>query len=358
MVSNKRSCVMKISDINRVAGTNPRADLSDAVVRDYASAMRLGDVFPPVSAITDGCEYWLVDGFHRVAALEYNGQDSVVVVYASGTVADAMWESCAANKAHGLHRSNADKRRAVERALLNPRGARLSDRQIGRYCSVHHDTVGRIRRELVASGGIAQMSLRDVVRNGKSYSQAIEGVAASNRSRRGSERPGAASKADVQPIRDSSDAGEHARDTPTLCRSVTSWPTPAKVQPDTREGQASVHAPTRKEAAVTADPHAVQVVGTETNARRQPKQRVRSVALESLESLLHTLINRTGDVVAVVGRWDHTEISELVGELRRVSARLLQALDGIDDGPVVSRPVFKPVSTPVQREPPQRPNAI
>lgn len=352
MVSNRRSCVMKISDINRAAGTNPRADVNDAVVREYASAMRLGDAFPPVTAITDGDEYWLVDGFHRVAALEYNGHDSVVVVYAFGTLDDAMWESCAANKAHGFHRSNADKRRAVERALLNPRGARLSDRQIGRYCSVHHDTVGRIRRELVASGGIVQMSLRDVVRNGKSYTQAIEGVAASNRSRRSPVSLGVSCMADVQPIGGDPDVPNQAEAAQVPSHNVKASPPPSEVQSAGSDRQAFDRAPTTNGAALGADQLGGQAVAGDATKRRDPRPNLRLMALESLAKLVKMLNERTGDVVAVADKLDHTDIPLLVDELRRVSARLLQALDRLEEGSLVST-----VSAPLQRDPP-RPSAM
>jgi hypothetical protein len=44
-----------------------------AVVRDYAAAMKQqldeGDLrFPPVVLFTDGQNYWLGDGFHRILA--------------------------------------------------------------------------------------------------------------------------------------------------------------------------------------------------------------------------------------------------------------------------------------------------
>jgi len=47
-----------------------------------------------------------------------------------------------------LRRTQADKRRAVERLLADPEWARWSDRKVAEIAKVDHKTVGKIRREL------------------------------------------------------------------------------------------------------------------------------------------------------------------------------------------------------------------
>lgn len=59
---------VKLASIRLDGGTQPRAELREDVIEDYAEAMRAGAVFPPVVVYFDGEAYWLADGFHRVKA--------------------------------------------------------------------------------------------------------------------------------------------------------------------------------------------------------------------------------------------------------------------------------------------------
>ncbi|RMD90366.1 MAG: streptomycin biosynthesis regulator, partial [Alphaproteobacteria bacterium] len=61
--------------------------------------------------------------------------------------------ACGANSSHGLRRTNADKRRAVETLLRDEEWSQWGDRKIARKCAVHHSFVAKIRREL--TGAIA-----------------------------------------------------------------------------------------------------------------------------------------------------------------------------------------------------------
>ena len=65
-----------------------------------------------------------------------------------GSSRDAVLHGIGSNAAHGLRRTQADKRRAVERLLKDPEWARWSDRKIAEVAKVDHKTVGTIRREL------------------------------------------------------------------------------------------------------------------------------------------------------------------------------------------------------------------
>src|SRR5690606_10483672 len=83
----------------------------------------------------------------------------------------AVLFSVGANAKHGLQRTNEDKRRAVTTLLIDPEWQKWSDREIARRTGVHHDTVGTYRRELEASGGIRQITQREVMRGGTTYTQ-------------------------------------------------------------------------------------------------------------------------------------------------------------------------------------------
>jgi hypothetical protein len=177
--------LMDIASLTQTPELQGRVGLNNDVVQEYAERMAEGCVFPPVLVFADGNgTAWLVDGYHRTAACERLGRDNVLAEVRTGTHDDALWASCSANKCHGLRRSNADKRRAVERALVHPRSVRLSDRQIGQYCGVHHHTVGRIRRELECEGSVQKVASREVIRGHTRYRQSITGIVDANARRR------------------------------------------------------------------------------------------------------------------------------------------------------------------------------
>jgi len=139
-----------------------RAAMDESVVADYFDAIRQEGrwPFPPIEIVSQ----FLVDGFHRIKAVRR-------VIAAADTSADlrkalqnipckrlavdlaiddvpdlALQHALAANQTHGLRRSNADKRRAVELAL--DRWPSKSDREIATMTGTSHPFVGRVRGEL------------------------------------------------------------------------------------------------------------------------------------------------------------------------------------------------------------------
>ncbi|MDR0609780.1 MAG: hypothetical protein LBG58_06700 [Planctomycetaceae bacterium] len=86
--------------------------------------------------------------------------DAIPVKLELGTLNDVRWASLGVNKDHGLRRTNSDKRNAIVNALKPPKGAELSDRQIGKLVGVHHNTVSHIRRDMELSGEIRQSNIR------------------------------------------------------------------------------------------------------------------------------------------------------------------------------------------------------
>ena len=71
-----------------------------------------------------------------------------------------MLFSVGANHAHGLRRTNEDKRRAVTTLLLDAQWTQWSDREISRRCGVDHKTVGAVRAQLQTTGEIPQSDQR------------------------------------------------------------------------------------------------------------------------------------------------------------------------------------------------------
>jgi hypothetical protein len=123
-----------------------RVELSEPTIREYADLLQAGVTFPPVVAFHDGAAYWLADGFHRVEAARRASCTDIMVDVRVGGRRDAILFAAGANGAHGLRRSNADKRRAVEMLLDDPEWAKWSDRRIAAACGVTHPFVASLRR--------------------------------------------------------------------------------------------------------------------------------------------------------------------------------------------------------------------
>lgn len=143
----------------------PRA----GVVREYAAAMKTQLAegnwqFPPVILFADGETYHLGDGCHRVLAARLAGLTEIAAEVRPGTRRDAILFGISANNTHGLPRTNADKRKAVQILLEDAEWSQWSDREIARRCQVTHKFVSKLRRS--ASGDGRQIEVRKVERNG------------------------------------------------------------------------------------------------------------------------------------------------------------------------------------------------
>lgn len=136
---------LKLTEIITDAETQTRCHTTDDVVSDYAERWIEGDKFPPVIVFHDGASYYLADGFHRYLAAQRNGFKDILAEVHKGTVKDALKYALGANRANGLRRTNADKRRCVWLALEN--FGSTSDRQIAEMCGVSGMMVADVRRE-------------------------------------------------------------------------------------------------------------------------------------------------------------------------------------------------------------------
>lgn len=143
---------LKLSIIRLDGGTQPRAELTQEVIKEYAEAMKAGVMFPPVAVFYDGTSYWLADGFHRVEATLKIGASTITANLRPGTLREAVLYSVGVNAAHGLRRSNEDKRRAVATLLHDPEWSLWSDREIARHAGVSDRFVNNLSKELTANG--------------------------------------------------------------------------------------------------------------------------------------------------------------------------------------------------------------
>lgn len=141
---------LRLEKIRTDGGTQPRINLYEETVQEYKDAVIDGANFPPVVVFHDGSDHWLADGFHRFHAHRLAKSDAISAEIHQGTRREAILYSVGANSAHGIRRTNADKRQAVETLLSDDEWSQWSDREIARKCGVNDKTVGNIRRELTA----------------------------------------------------------------------------------------------------------------------------------------------------------------------------------------------------------------
>ncbi|MDM5178494.1 hypothetical protein PO883_14950 [Massilia sp. DJPM01] len=141
---------LRLDAINILAGTQSRAQTSNATVEEYTEALEQGVQFPPVVVFSDGSNTgnWLADGFHRYLAHKAAGLVEIACDIRVGILPDAVLFSAGANGTHGLPRTNADKRSAVKMVLDNSACEDWSDRQIARHCKVSNNFVGDVRRAI------------------------------------------------------------------------------------------------------------------------------------------------------------------------------------------------------------------
>lgn len=139
--------MIELSKIRIDGGTQPRAELNQDTVAEYAELYKATpSTMPPVTLFFDGAVYWLADGFHRYFGAKAAGKDRIAEEVTPGTLRDAILFSLSANSRHGLKRSNADKRKAVQTLLDDAEWSQWSDREIAKRCAVGYDLVADIRK--------------------------------------------------------------------------------------------------------------------------------------------------------------------------------------------------------------------
>lgn len=149
-IAHATTARLALAAIRTDGGTQVRARIDGDAVNDYARA--LPDL-PPVEVCWDGAEYWLTDGFHRVAAHHQVGSLQVDALIREGTKRDAVLRACSANGGHGVRRTNHDKRNAVKVMLCDDEWSTWTDRAIAEHCAVSHPFVSQMRRALEGADG-------------------------------------------------------------------------------------------------------------------------------------------------------------------------------------------------------------
>lgn len=165
---------LAISSIRTDGRTQQRHTLDPSVVSRYAEMMGEGVVFPPVRVWWDSAEYWLSDGFHRLAAAIEAHRTHFDADIRPGSLSDAQWDSFSANSLHGLQLSAQERQEVIQRALQHPKAANLSNVELAKQLHVSEKTIRRRRKPL--SSAHAEDSVRLVTRGGATYPMVTGGI--------------------------------------------------------------------------------------------------------------------------------------------------------------------------------------
>lgn len=160
LINTSTQTTIHLDALRLDGGTQPRDGLNTVYVSELAQAIEDGAALPPIDVMHDGANYWLYDGYHRVAAHRQANILTIPATIHQGSQQDAQWRSYAANQTHGLRRTNDDKKRAILAALRHPNAAALSDREIARHLGVDHKTVATYREHLQSTGEIPSQTQR------------------------------------------------------------------------------------------------------------------------------------------------------------------------------------------------------
>lgn len=160
---------LRLDKIRLDGGTQMRVGpRNQEAVREYADALQEGLTLPPVTVFFDGRDYWLADGFHRHSAHLLIDWKEIDADVREGEKRDAILHAVGANASHGLRRTNADKRRAVEALLKDDEWVKWSNREIARRCAVDEGTVRNLRQSIC---GNSADTPRTVQRGGTTFTQ-------------------------------------------------------------------------------------------------------------------------------------------------------------------------------------------
>lgn len=140
-----------VADIIRDERLQLRTKVTQTTVKKYAEALQSGASFPPIKVADIGGDYYLVDGWHRVAAHELCFRDVVEAeIYPCPSITAALLMATTANLTHGRPLTTKEKRKAVNEFIRNEghifikasgRKALRTYRELGELFQLHHTTM-------------------------------------------------------------------------------------------------------------------------------------------------------------------------------------------------------------------------
>lgn len=163
--------LVPLEKIRLDGATQMRAGIDEGAIVEYSEAIKAGVKLPLPILYYDGDSYFVGDGHHRLNAYATAGQTQISAEVRSGTQRDAILYAAGANAQHGLRRTNADKRRAVETLLRDEEWGKWPQGRIAEACGVSREYVSRVSKEVGASCDRSQDGSREVTRNGQTFQQ-------------------------------------------------------------------------------------------------------------------------------------------------------------------------------------------
>jgi hypothetical protein len=160
-----------ITDIDTDHSVQVRAGINQTTVEEYAEHLK--SKRPPLPPIVlfgpnPSGKYYLAEGWHRLAAHKKAGLDAIPATIQTGDWKQALEHALGSNCEHGLRRTGADKRRAVELALKH--WSDWSDTMIAEKCGVSRPLVFEVRRNVHPVNGLQPAGPRQVRgKDGKIY---------------------------------------------------------------------------------------------------------------------------------------------------------------------------------------------
>ena len=158
---------VRLDKIELSSKTQLRCTLNTEIIDEYAEAMKKRNKFPAVILFSSKDKYFVGDGYHRIEAAIKTGRKVIQAEIRPGGYAAALKYAASANDEHGLRRTQADKRKAIQVLLRDPDFCKKSDNQIAKIVNVSHNTVAAVRKEMEQSCQIDKMPIRQFERNGK-----------------------------------------------------------------------------------------------------------------------------------------------------------------------------------------------
>jgi hypothetical protein len=137
---------IKLDLITTDAGT-PQRTISENVVREYMELMGDGHKFPAVDLVGDGTKFWLWNGFHRFEAAKRLQKKTLACAISNGTLEDALWLSCSANRDNGLPRTTEDKKHILLKLFAHEKWGKKSTSELARHVGVGRRFVTKIRSQ-------------------------------------------------------------------------------------------------------------------------------------------------------------------------------------------------------------------
>lgn len=142
--------MLRLSQITVDHSLQSRAGTDAATVEKYAELLSDPEKeLDAIECVQEGTRIWLWSGFHRFAAYQAAGRETIPAVITKGTKRDALRLSISANAKNGRPLNAEDHRRAVAIILADPEWAMWSQQSMADELGISRTTIGRILGELL-----------------------------------------------------------------------------------------------------------------------------------------------------------------------------------------------------------------